>query len=228
MTEAELRLLLKNCLTDETLNRKGQLLYSGIDTLRPGRFYFLGFNPAADGTNDPLRETRLHPDDWSAYTKQCWTHKECPGCRKTGNSQHQKRVQDIMSELGIRPEDTFATNLIFVESSDIKDLKANPLFFSYLESCWRVHKKMLARVNPAYIVCLGNDETNSVYSFLRAKATYSENHKKQFARTNLKYRKSFDGTFDLDDQRVMKVKVIGVKHPSRPMSPEGLRGFIEC
>ena len=72
MTQAELQNIVEQHLTDDILSRDGQLLYSGIDTLTCGDFYFVGFNPAADGTNDPLHELRLHDKDWSAYTCQCW------------------------------------------------------------------------------------------------------------------------------------------------------------
>jgi hypothetical protein len=47
MKETELRNTLAELLTEDVLNKRGQTLYSGIDTLMPGDFYFVGFNPAA-------------------------------------------------------------------------------------------------------------------------------------------------------------------------------------
>ena len=55
MDEDALKAVLERYLADH-LCRSGQVLYSGIDTLRPGRYYFLAFNPAADGTNPRLRD----------------------------------------------------------------------------------------------------------------------------------------------------------------------------
>ena len=157
MTDIELQEILADCLPQEMRQENGQILYSGIDTLRSGEFYFFGFNPAADGTNPPLSNPELHPKEWSAYACQCWMDKgKCNAkeCSKTGEAKHQKNVKQIMSELGLDPKTTFATNFIFVESKDVNALKKRAKFATYVENCWRVHKKMLAVVRPKYIVCL--------------------------------------------------------------------------
>jgi hypothetical protein len=230
MIAAELKKVM-DCLTHEIRKRKGQFLYSGIDTLRPGKFYFLGFNPRTDDANVVLCDERLDRTDWSAYSKQCWTHGDCDRkCPRIGEDQHQKNVQRIMCELGLKPEETFATNLIFVESRGIKEIKADPCFETFLGACWRVHKKMLAEVEPDYIVCLGNnkEKRKSAFSSVQERAVRTENYLEEFTSKDLRYRKRFDGTFELDDGRILKAKVIGVKHPSYPMSPRGLRAFIGC
>jgi len=217
MTDTELRRLLTESLGDIFLQRNGQILYSGIDTLRRGDFYFTGFNPAADGTNPRLCEVPLDRQHWSAYTQQCWKHADCdPECDDIGNAQLQKRVQGVMSELRLNPEQTFATNLIFVESRTAEEIYDEVLF----EACWSVHKKMLAEIKPKYIVCLGNGEMLSAFSLVRRKAekTESEARKDKF--------KSFVGTLHLDDGYRLTARVIGVRHPARPMNPTGLRDFV--
>jgi hypothetical protein len=231
MTDTELKKILVECLSADVLNQRGQILYSGIDTLRPGKFYFIGFNPKRDGTNPILCNEQLDRKDWSAYTRQCWTHphQDCPpGCRKIGNADLQKRVQGIMSELGLRAEMTFATNLIFVESQDTKEIKADPFFETYLESCWRVHRKMLAEIRPKFVVCLGNGKTDSAFSFLLKKASRIEDYREEFTAGNdAKYRKRFVGSLQ-DIATDFRPTLIGVRHPARPMSAEGLRAFIGC
>jgi hypothetical protein len=219
MIAAELNKLLRKCLTDEIQERKGQSLYSGIDTLTRGKFYFLGFNPRTDDANVQLRHERFDRTNWSAYTQQCWTHENCT-CPRIGEDRHQKNVRRIMCELGLKPEETFATNLIFVESRGVKEIKADPLFKTYLEACWRVHQKMLAEIKPKYIMCLGNGERDSAFSSVREKAVDAEKEAR-----HLKF-KSFVGVFHLDDGHTLEAKVIGVKHPSYPMSPRGLREFV--
>jgi hypothetical protein len=218
MTDTELRELLTECLPDAVLKSDGQILYSGIDTLKPGSFYFVGFNPAADGTNPLLCDVPLDRKQWSAYTQQCWTHKHCDlnVCPKVGKKPHQLRVQAIMSELGLRSETTFATNLIFVESRNAKQIYDDVLF----EACWRVHKKMLAEIKPKYIVCFGNGESLSAFSLVRRKADSREKEAR-----NREF-KSFVGTFCLGDRFNLTAKVIGLRHPSYPMSPRGLRDFV--
>lgn len=230
MKDTELRNTLAEFLTKDVLNKKGQTLYSGIDTLRPGDFYFVGFNPAADDTNDPLQELRLHDNNWSAYTCQCWMDKgQCDPkiCFKTGKAKHQKNVKHIMSELGLNPKTTFATNFVFVESDNVRELKRDPLFRTYVDTCWLVHKKMLAVVRPKYILCLGNGESGSAFSLVRDKAEDIRNGKQSNEKVgrNIVF-KSFVGTFRLDDVSDLTAKVIGVLHPSRWRCPQGLRDWV--
>jgi hypothetical protein len=121
-----------------------------------------------------------------------------------------------MSELGLKPEETFATNLIFVESQNAKEIY-DPVLF---EACWRVQKKMLAEVRPKYIVCLGNGESLSAFSLVRRKAD------SRVKETGCQQFKSFVGGFHLDGGLDLTAKVIGVRHPSYPMSAKGLRGWV--
>src|SRR5713226_2247497 len=105
MDENALRAILERCLADYFTCRKGQILYSGVDTLVPGRFYFLGFNPAADGTNPLLCNVRLGMLHWSAYVDQCWRcplpdRRECQHSLK----RHQRQVVGVMTELGLCPQ----------------------------------------------------------------------------------------------------------------------------
>ena len=50
MNERQLRQLLQECLGHRFTTLKGQILYSEIDTLTRGDYYFLGFNPAERDT----------------------------------------------------------------------------------------------------------------------------------------------------------------------------------
>jgi hypothetical protein len=44
-----------------------------------------------------------------------------------------------MSELGLVPEKTFATNLIFVESRNVAEIKTEIRNDGLFDHCWRVH-----------------------------------------------------------------------------------------
>jgi hypothetical protein len=230
MTSKDLRRLLEKSLGDVFLRCKGQILYSGIDTLTPGDFYFIGFNPAADGTNPRLCDVPLDRQHWSAYTDQCWTHEGCDTkvCPNTGNARHQKRVQNIMAELGIHPKTTFATNFIFVESRNVKQIKKAITDYDLIEACWRVHKQMLSVVRPKYIVCLGNGKSDSAFNLVRQRVTSlavdGKLSDKKVGRSVAF--KSFTGTFNLGNElSPLKATVIGVLHPSRFKCPQGLREF---
>lgn len=224
MTDAVLKDILREYLGD-SLKRNGQILYSGIDTLIPGGdFYFLGFNPADDGTNPPLCEVPLDRKDWSAYTQQCWYCPYpagcAPSCDKPGKATHQKRVAQMMVELDARPEKTFATNLIFVQSHTVAEIWKDRLV---RDCCWRVHEKMLAEVRPKFIICLGYREQRSAYSVVRQKA-----HDCKVEPPHAHF-KSFSATFRFNDAPDLTTTVIGVRHPSWwPTDTTELRPFIDA
>jgi hypothetical protein len=230
MTDIELRNVLSECLPEAILKRNGQLLYSGIETLRPGDFYFVGFNPAADGTNPILHKIQLDRRQWSAYKQQCWSHPHCnETCPKAGQAPHQKRVRSMMSALGLIPERTFATNLIFVESRNVAEIKKEIRMNGLFEYCWRVHEKILAVVRPKYIVCLGNGESGSAFSLVRRRAKSIRNvipgGNKVEGQKHVGL-KSFDGTFALTNAADLDARVIGVPHPSRWNCPAGLDDLV--
>ena len=137
-----------------------------------------------------------------------------------------------MSQLDIKAAETFATNFIFVESDDVPELKRDPFFQAYIESCWLVHKKMLSVVRPKYIVCLGHDKNKrtSAFSLVLEKAVNATPvlfSKETVGRYTAAF-KRFEGTFDLGNGLDLTATVIGVLHPSRWKCPPGLRQFIGC
>jgi hypothetical protein len=230
MTDIELRKVLAECLPKAILKRKGQVLYSGIDTLRRGDFYFTGFNPAADGTNPILYDVQLDRRQWSAYTQQCWYHQHRnETCPKTGQAPHQRRVQSIMSDLGLIPETTFAMNLIFVESQNVAEIKREIRIDGLFDYCWQVHQKMLAVVRPKYMICLGSGESDSAFSLVRKRAKLIKNPihgEERVGRQRYIAFKSFVGTFALNHAPDLTAQVIGVLHPSRWKCPAGLKDFV--
>ena len=216
MDEQQLRHVLQDCLGGRFTTVMGQILYSGIDTLTTGDYYFLGFNPAADGTNRILSQTALNANRWSAYIDQCWTCGEHRGCKQHRRKPHQNRVQAIMEALEQDPWKTFASNVIFAESATARELDRADLF----EPCWCVHQHLLAIVKPKCIVCLGNGEQLSAFSLVRQKA---ENRTQERSLGRLK---SFRGTFALGPKDTLYATVVGVPHPSRWNGASGLREFV--
>ena len=222
MTETELKAIFTQHLRNY-LNKCGQFLYSGIDTLKRGDFYFVGFNPAKDGSNPKLADVRFDRLDWSAYTQQCWYCNLSIGCGLTTDcgravrKLHQRQVVRIMDELGLRPEETFAANLVFVESRSAIEV-CNDAFL--LTSCWQVHKEMLATVRPKYIVCLGKGNYRSAFALIRRE---DQEQTKVIVKSGFK---KFVATFDLGDRAPLTAMVIGVRHPSYPMNSSGLADFM--
>lgn len=231
MNEKELQSLVNDNL-EGYLDKRGLILYCGFEknwekTDGP-TYYFTGFNPRPDPSSRPLRKIPQllgSMQNWSAYRDACW-QKRCrsnrggqwTGCPTLVLDKHQKLVLQMMSVLGLNPEKTFSTNLIFVESGTPQDLLNIPFFplldvpsFPHLwAGCWRIHQEFLAEVKPDYVICLGNGDDLSAFSLLHEKA---ENRTPIIdAENNAHSRfRRFSGTLG-----GRPVKVVGVPHPSRP------------
>jgi hypothetical protein len=215
MNQTELRKILELHIGD-SLTKKGQVLYSGIETLTRGKFYFIAFNPAIDPSNRELRTIPLGRTNWSAYKDQCWTCGEWNACKRHSQKRHQKQAIKIMKELGIdRPEKVFAINLVFEESAGIDDVYARDRLHRY----WAVHQHILAEVRPEIIVCFGKQDPKSAFGFLRSVA---RRHDPVCVKGGFK---RFSGTFDLVRGGSLTTTVIGVLHPSYPSCVDGLREF---
>jgi hypothetical protein len=208
MTDLELRELITECLGEEEMNETGHIIYSGIETIRPGDFYFMGFNPGVDDSNGVLRELPLNMENWSAYTQQCWHCGASTGCTRHRKKFHQNNVIAVMTELGLRPEDTFATNLIFRQGSKPAGVYTEVIRDRY----WRLHKKLLMKIRPKYIVCLGNDLDEKTLSAFRILRILADQKTDVVLRAQGKFCRAL---FNLDDGPLTPI-VIGVRHPSHP------------
>ena len=233
MLEATLQGKLQEHLSEKYRREKGWLLYSGLDTLRPGRYYFMGFNPAKDPANKVLNELfPAPPCNWSAYTQQCWRcggalceHIDANG-RVSKPKRHQRSVREFIEKLAHQPEDVFATNAIFVESESIQELCKRPDFSELWDRCWEIHRWFLSIVQPQWIICLGNAGDLSAYSLLRKRCLRDDKGRDE---KDYKKGKVFTGSIDLEGGQQLGVRVLGVPHPSwfNLPSPTTVSGLLD-
>jgi len=138
------------------LDRSGELLYSGSQTLRRGPIYLLGLNPGGnpdvhkDTVRDRLREL---PSRRTNNYRVSWSG------RKPGAHPLQRGIQWLANELEVKLEDVCASNLIFVRSKN----ERTSGFPDSARECWPVHRAILAVVKPTLVVAFGK----SPYNFLR-------------------------------------------------------------
>jgi hypothetical protein len=210
MLEEELRERLRKHL-GARLSARGWLLYSGLDTLAGGRYYFMGFNPAKDPANEPLDSIPIPDENWSAYTQQCWRcEKARCKCEPIRFKPHQRRVTEFMLQLRpLRPERIFSTNAIFVESESVLTLSDREMLWN---ECWPIHEWMLSIVRPKWIVCLGNHEEASSYSLLRGRC---KSCVPVGDCTDFRKGKVFKGSLPISNHESLDVHVLGLPHPSR-------------
>jgi hypothetical protein len=136
------------------LDKSGTILYSSCETLKPGKYYFLGLNPGGsdEGTNtiqQSLIELELGSSTRNAYLDEDWS-----GSRSYGKGCHplQKSFKFLFKELGEDPYTVCASNLIFTRSRDERDAGYPEL----AELCWPVHEAILRVVQPHAIITFGD------------------------------------------------------------------------
>lgn len=87
--------------------KSGSVLYSSPETLKPGRFYFMGFNPGGEPTDNPKETIKAHieglKDGFNAFIDESWS----PGGRECspGQAPHQKNVQALAQLMDVRTEE---------------------------------------------------------------------------------------------------------------------------
>lgn len=136
-------------LPEGILNASGRFLYSDISTLRPGRFYLLGYNPGGDpGKISTSLQDEIHNwgiDSVNAYLDEIWRHSP-----QAGGSPYQRNVQELCKAIGICPRKMCASNLFFVRSISALALKVNTV-----EVFWPIHQAVLDIVKPDCIFAVG-------------------------------------------------------------------------
>lgn len=200
-------------------NERGWLLYSGLDTLRAGKYYVLGLNPAEDPANEQLSCATIFNNRWSAYKNQCWRcpRDKCVHVTESGKldpatlKPHQKRVIKLLEALGCQPEDVFATNAIFVESRTAEEIrKRRGVLWG---ASWSVHRWFLSIVRPQVIICLGIQKDFSSFSLLREKSASWET---LFDSTQYREGKVARASLHIGHRDSLDVRIFGVPHPSWP------------
>lgn len=199
-------------------------------SLKPGDVYFIGLNPAgrpSDGAYDIVDFKHILNNNrcnWNAYYCDDW------GTGNPGDAKLQKRAKNLLAYvLGILGPNKeivdenirkiFCTNISFFRSENSKVLKK---YGKDHYDCWRWHEKFLTEVKPKLILCIGNSETFSSYSYLKGKYAIAKDKK-----TSSWYRGACIKFFtfrppwlsDHHDSKLQKCLAIGVPHMSR-FSPD--------
>lgn len=151
------------------LDRSGNVLYSGVETLRPGAVYLLGLNPGGDPDDDIRRAQTIGDTLANLPTKyeNEWLDKSWrrAGLRTPpGKAALQLRVQALLRGLGLEPREVCSANLIFARSR----AAAGSGFRELAPLCWPVHEQILGIVQPRVVVSFGN-ASGSPYTWLKSR-----------------------------------------------------------
>ena len=145
-------------LPQEVLCESGRFLYSSIDTLDKGDYYFLGYNPGGapekhlKTLRDEIKDWQFYPKGWNAYCDEKWS------------TELQDRVK-ILFGLIAKPSEnggeaalrrTCASNLIFTRSSGKKSLP-HSIKENAKDVFWPIHQEILNIVKPRCIIVYDKD-----------------------------------------------------------------------
>jgi hypothetical protein len=146
----------------------GYVLYSAAETISRGSVYLLGHNPG--GSPDDQVEATIEASldalpnkELNNYLDETWTMSSGRTFLARG-APLQRRVNWLLTSLGLSTRSVPASNLVFARSIDA----ARSRFVEPAELCWPVHERIIEYVDPRVLVVFGNSK-RSPYSFIRAK-----------------------------------------------------------
>ncbi len=186
------------------LEEHGIILYSSYETLKKGKYYFLGLNPGGHDEDVPTILESLDylksykgnayvPGDekanWSNPPKRCYLPGEHP---------FQRAFRELFEEFGENPRDVCASNLIFKRSVGTHDSGYPKL----AKKCWPVHEAILKIVQPEAIIVFGKD----AFDFVRRKCSVGHDQVIEVPQGFWLWKRSM-----LDNN----IPLICVRHPSR-------------
>jgi len=149
----------------KTLGKSGRFLYSDVSTLKPGKFYLIGYNPGGDPADHPdplekeIREWFKKKDHFNAYLDEGWIQGKSKKLF-AGQTQLQKNVKKLLEALVPDPREVCASNLFFARSEDGGGATRLKYFNDF-----SVHKALLEIIKPDFILAFGNGVC-STYSLL--------------------------------------------------------------
>jgi hypothetical protein len=202
----------------------GEVLMTGIDSLREAPFYVMGLNPGI-GSKYAVRDhaANWNVKDFSAYLHQCWQddcwkvdpfgrQQKLTSCNhEPGLKRHQKAVVRLMSMICAEsPTKVIATNAVFIASKSAASFYAEhgKSWNEAWSACWPVHEWLLSIVRPKVILCLGFGEQLSSFRFLATATNCAKLCREPEAGF-----KWFDAVVD-GTSGTITPRVIGVSHPS--------------
>ena len=226
MTPDELADVVRHSMSEEMFRKPGAVLFSGLATVKPSRFYIMGLNPGGSSKMmaGSIIDTLPPPDETSAYTHQCWK-KECgdnSSCEHvTGRRladadlvRHQKNMICLTRLLGYdAPGEIPSANAIFARSQSLATLKNESGFseWDWWKACWPVHQYLLELIQPSVIISLGYGANTSPLGFLAHQLCAHSSRK--IGDANRRGGKQIDCSIRLTTSTI-DVHVIGVPHPS--------------
>jgi hypothetical protein len=147
----------------------GRAAFSGTPAV-----YILGANPGGDPARQFNETLQIHtefvlkaaPELWSAYCDESWIG------RPVGQAPLQRRIQHLLSCLGLNPRMVPASNLVFSRSRRLEHLVGD--YDQLANLCWPFHEAIIHSLRPKGIICFGAVASKQVARRVGAKNCVDE------------------------------------------------------
>ncbi|WP_300009840.1 uracil-DNA glycosylase family protein [uncultured Roseobacter sp.] len=141
--------------TENTLGWR--FLSSPVSVLNKADIAFIGLNPG--GSEVPRDHAEFAMAQGSAFRDEEWAG------WPAGQSRLQVQVLRLFEQLDVCPEDVLAGNLVPFRSPSWSDLRDREFSLQFGRSLW---SKVLGRVKPSLVICMGKTVTVELARLLQA------------------------------------------------------------
>jgi len=198
-------------------NEPGAILYSGNETIKKGKFYFLGANPG--GHSD--QKVGKHPDtvenqllrkntssDFNEYFDARW---QIRGREPSlpGKALLQRRIKFLFDQINVALREVLSTNLVFVRSATLEEFHLS--WNDAARECWKIHEILLSEVCPEIIITYGSEANEYIKDKM---VIESEEYFEVVSLNESKYFSITQGILELKNKQI-KIKLISAPHLSR-------------
>ena len=198
-------------------HKSGSILYSGNETLRKGNFYFLGANPGGHSDQnsnkfpDTIANQLLRKNTYPSFNEYYDAKWEKNGSKTSlpGQSLLQRRIKFLFTKLELDLKNILSTNLVFLRSPTLNKFQLN--FNQEAERCWEIHKILLEKVMPKFIIVYGSDATRFI---CKKMDIHTEDYFKVISANEDKKFSHFNGKLKLDSFE-LDINLLSVPHLSR-------------
>jgi len=198
-------------------NQAGSILYSGNETIKKGKFYFLGANPGGHSDQklgkypDTVENQLLRKNTSSDFNEYFDARWQIRGREPSapGKALLQRRIKFLFEEMNVDLKEVLSTNLVFVRSPTLEEFDLD--WNDAAGECWKIHEILLSVVCPEFIIAYGSEANE----YIKEKMIISREENFEVVSLNeSKYFSMTQGVLEINKKR-LNIKLISTPHLSR-------------
>ena len=199
------------------ISEPGSVLYSGNETIKKGKFYFLGANPGGHSDQnlgkypDTVENQLLRKNTSSDFNEYFDARWQIRGREPSapGTALLQRRIKFLFQKIDVDLRSVLSTNLVFVRSPTLEEFHLK--WSDAADKCWKVHEILLSKVSPEIIIAYGSDASEYIKKKMIVKG---EEYFEIVSLNESKYFSVTQGILDIVNTKI-ELKLISIPHLSR-------------